>query len=60
LQNFPIQRSTAVVLSHADPDGDPLLERREDLVRELELARDGARLTATIPPHAVVFVTAER
>ena len=60
LRGFAANRAVATVLSHDDPDGYPLLERKEDLVRSLPVAFDGPRLTATVPPHAVVFITIER
>ncbi len=60
LRGFVPQRSTGVVLSHSDPDGDPFLERREDLVRELPVAVQGQELTTALPPHAVAFVTLQR
>jgi len=60
LRGFPAQRATGVVLSHPDPDGQPFLDQREDLVSDLPLALDGQRLSTTIPPHAVVFLTLQR
>lgn len=59
-RNFAARTAQAVVLSHADPDGYPLLERKEDLVRDLPVSLDGPRLAFTLPPHAVVFVTVEQ
>ena len=60
LRGFIPRRGTGVVLSHSDPDGDPFLERREDLVRDLPVAIDGQQLTAPLPPHAVAFITLQR
>jgi len=60
LRDFTAGRATGVALSHPDPDGYPLLEKKEDLVRGLPVALDGPRLTATLPPHAVVFITLDR
>jgi len=60
LRNFAAGLAAGVILSHADPDGYPLLEKREYLVRGLPVALDGPRLTAALPPHAVVFITLER
>jgi len=60
LRGFPGRRAEGIVLSHADPDGDPLLERKEELVGQLPVSLDGSRLSTTLPPHAVVFITVER
>ncbi|NLX94586.1 MAG: hypothetical protein GXY83_00265 [Rhodopirellula sp.] len=60
LSGFAAGDVKAVVLSHDDPDGDPLLERKEDLVRELAVRLDGEQLSTTLPPHAVAFVTLAR
>lgn len=60
LRGFLPRSGTGVVLSHSDPDGDPFLERREDLVRELSVAIQGQELTTVLPPHAVAFVTIQR
>jgi len=60
LRGFAPRSSTGVVLSHSDPDGDPFLERREDLVRELSVTIQGQELTSVLPPHAIAFVTLQR
>lgn len=60
LHGFQAGRATGVLLSHPDPDGYPLLERKEDLVREFPLSLKESDLTATLPPHSVAFVTLER
>lgn len=60
LKDFAASLAEAVVLSHSDPDGYPLLERKEDLVGQLPVSLEGPRLTATLPPHAVAFVTLQR
>jgi hypothetical protein len=60
LRDFAAGHAVGVVLSHADPDGYPLLERKEDLVRAYPVTVAGSRLTTTLPPHAVVFITLER
>ena len=57
LRGFAAQEVSAVVLSGSDPDGKPLLERREDFVRELPLQLGGDTLTGELPPHSVTFVT---
>ena len=60
LRGFAPRTSTGVMLSHSDLDGDPFLERREDLVRDLSVAIQGQELTTVLPPHAVAFVTIQR
>ncbi|NLS94338.1 MAG: hypothetical protein GXX96_19435 [Planctomycetaceae bacterium] len=59
-RGFTPQQAAAVVLSHSDPDGDPFIRRKEDLVNELKLEMQGPQLTTQIPPHAVVFITLRR
>ncbi len=59
-RHFDARQATAVVLSHSDPDGYPLLEHKEDLVRDLPVSLADSCLTFTLPPHAVVFVALER
>jgi len=56
LRNFVPARATAVALSHNDPDGHPRSQRKEDFVSDLPVRIAGGRLTAVLPPHAVVFV----
>ncbi len=60
VRGLPVRRAEAVVLSHSDPDGHPLLERKADLVGDLPVSVDGPRLAFTLPPHAVTFVTLEQ
>lgn len=59
-ENFVPGKATAVLLTHGDPDGDPLLEGKEDLVGQIAVKPDGQRLTTTLPPHAVVFIALDR
>jgi alpha-L-arabinofuranosidase len=59
-RGFLPQQATGVVLSHSDPDGDPFLERKEDLVGELPMEMNGSQLTTQLPPHAAVFITLQR
>jgi len=56
LRNFEINDASGTVLSHPDPDGKPLLERKEDAISELSILVAGQRITCTIPAHSVVFV----
>jgi hypothetical protein len=46
----------ATVLSHDDPDGTPLLARKEDGVQTLPVEFSGNELTGILPPHSVVFI----
>jgi hypothetical protein len=48
----------AVVLSHGDPDADPIIAGPEVLVSPLPVAVEGGELRFTLPPHAVVFIRA--
>ena len=57
--NFSSSKASGLKLSSADPDGSPFLERKEDLVSDLPVHVDGSRLTATLPPHSVSFITVE-
>ena len=60
LRGFSPRRSTGVVLSHSEPDGDPFLAHREDLVRDLSVEIQGQELTTVLPPHAVAFIALQR
>jgi hypothetical protein len=60
LRDFAARRAEGIVLSHSDPDGYPLLERKEDLIGNLPVSLDGPRLATALPPHAVAFITLER
>lgn len=60
LRGFSPCRSTGVVLSNSEPDGDPFLTHREDLVRDLSVEIRGQELTTVLPPHAVAFIALQR
>lgn len=57
VRDFPVAKVDGVLLTHPDPDGKPLLERKEDAVSPFAVATAANVLTCTIPPHAVVFLT---
>ena len=57
LRNFVLAKAAGIVLTHADPDGKPLLERKEDAVSPLSVSGQRDSLSCVIPPHAVVFLT---
>lgn len=58
--NFAVAGARGVLLSDDDLDAPPLVQRKEDFVRELAIARDGAVLRFELPPHSAVFVTVPR
>jgi len=55
-QNFEIGSVVGTVLSNPDPDGKPLLERKDDVITELPVMADKNHITCTIPEHSVVFL----
>ena len=57
VRNFPISQARGILLTHPDPDGKPLLERKEDAISAFPVSTDDSLLTCVIPPHAVAFVT---
>ena len=59
LRNLPARQAEATLLSHPDPDGDPFIEHRKDLIHELPLSLRGVQLAMTLPPHSVAFVRIE-
>jgi hypothetical protein len=59
-RHFPAHQARATALSHADPDGSPYLQRKEELVRDLPVTLNRDALSMTLPPHTVVFLTLER
>jgi hypothetical protein len=59
LRNFQAARAAAAALSQSDPEASPLVERKEDVVRELPVALGGGDLRCIVPAHAFVFVTVD-
>jgi hypothetical protein len=59
-RSFPVRRVEGVLLSHPDRDGDPLLERKEDLVHEFPIELAGDHIETTLPAHSVAFLTLAR
>lgn len=57
LLNFQCANATGIALSHSDPDGKPLLERKEDAIAELPVAVGEHYITCTVPAHSVVFIS---
>ena len=60
LRNFAATRATGVLLTQDKLDGAPLLDRKEDAVKDFPVVCAGDDVTCTLPPHSVVFVTLER
>ena len=59
IRNFHVAQAEGILLSHGDPDGKPLLDRKEDLVSPLPASIDNGVLTCTIPPHSVTFLAVQ-
>ena len=57
VRNFAVSETDGVLLTHSDPDGKPLLERKSDAVSLLPISVEADVLTCAIPPHAVAFLT---
>jgi alpha-L-arabinofuranosidase len=58
VRDFAISSVDGVLLTASDPDGKPLLERKEEAISSFAVNRTADTITCTIPPHAVVFLTA--
>ena len=56
-RSFKADSAIGTVLSHSDPDGKPLLERKEDAISDLAVTVSEKQITCTIPAHSVVFLT---
>ena len=59
-RDFEPDGISGTVLSHPDPDGKPLLERKEDFVSELPVTVADQHITCTVPAHSIVFLTVQR
>jgi hypothetical protein len=59
LKSFQAARATAAALSQSDPEASPLVDRKEDAVRELPVALGDGDLRCTVPAHAIVFIAVE-
>jgi hypothetical protein len=60
LINFPPAKAEGVLLSHSDPDGNPLLDRREDAISLFPVSIANQEIICTLPPHSVVFITIKK
>ncbi|MCK6490298.1 MAG: hypothetical protein L6R48_18640, partial [Planctomycetes bacterium] len=56
LRGFAPATAEAVVLSHGDPDADPIIAGPGEVVAPLPVAVEGGELRFTLPPHAVAFI----
>lgn len=48
---------TGLRLSDSNPDGNPLLNRKEDFVSDFPVSIAHGEIACTLPPHSVVFLT---
>jgi len=60
LKDFPVDKTTGVLLTSDKLDAYPLLEKKEDAIKDLEITREEGVITCTIPAHSIAFVTLER
>ena len=60
LRHFPLVRASGTVITSADRDAKPLLERKEDAISALPVTVEPGAIACTIPPHAVVFLNLEQ
>lgn len=56
LSHFTAERSTGLLLSNGDLDGQPLLSQKSDALSDFPVAPQDGELAFDMPPHAVVFV----
>jgi hypothetical protein len=57
--NFPVETAKAVALSQDDMDAKPLLQKKEDAIRSLEVTAADGEVRCVLPPHCAVFLTVE-
>ena len=57
VKGFRAARAEAIVLSHDDPNGKPLLQQKQDAVRQLPVTVSDSLFSCELPPHSVVFIT---
>ena len=55
LRQFNVKSSEAIALSQPDPDGHPLVDRKEDFIKELQLTNADQQLILTLPARSIVF-----
>lgn len=59
-RNFKADGATGTVLSHSDPDGKPLLERKEEAISDVDVTVSEQQVACVIPAHSIVFLTVDR
>jgi len=60
LANFTAAASAGVMISNDDLDRSPLLDRKEDAVKDFPFAIENGELSCVIPAHSVAFITLRR
>ncbi len=60
LKNFNASSSSGVLLTNDDLDRSPLLDKKEDAIKDLPLSVSNGELKCVIPPHSVAFISLER
>ncbi|MEK6796747.1 MAG: hypothetical protein AABZ39_18365 [Spirochaetota bacterium] len=53
---FTAASSKSVLLTHGDIDGHPLLEKKEDFVKELAHTVNGGAVSFMLPAHSIAFI----
>ncbi len=59
LRNFAAKSAGAIVLSQRDPEGHPLVDRKEEAISELPVALKGNDASLSVPARSVAFVKLE-
>jgi hypothetical protein len=60
LRNFVLGHAEGILLTNDGLDGPPLLDRKEDAVRNFSVAQEARAVNCILPAHSVVFLTLER
>lgn len=55
LRHFAVKSAGALALSQRDPEGHPLVERKEDAARELPVSLTDQGASLTLPARSVTF-----
>jgi hypothetical protein len=56
LHNFEAKSANAIALSQRDPEGHPLVERKEEAISQLPVTFTGQRANLMLPARSVVFL----
>ena len=57
LSNFKATKAEGILLTQSDPNGKPILQRKEDAVSPLPISLSNQNLNCNVPPHSVIFIT---